>query len=328
MNDKNIIPCEQCHRSVRVPLNRGSIRVQCPHCQAIFVYPPVILTPDMMVTEKKCLNCGYVRHPDDDEFSFAGPTECPMCRAIYEKVEKLEEEREYERRQKRMRLEEELKRREWEREREKTSPERELVEQQAKFREALRQESIQKDKLQQQRGTENIGWFKKKRIEATTRNIIQQIVKQVDFALRENPSLSLQDALIEVNKRGVHFPNEENIITDLSSLFAMMVYKAYNIECFPHDPEALNKDRVEFVMNIAHDYMNMVMSNSGLKPSASEIRETGRDGSFSAQVNRTVLDTQTNLMSATKDKMDQRYPWYAGIGGFIILILLRNCGVI
>jgi S1-C subfamily serine protease len=35
---------------------------------------------------KKCLNCGYERQPDDDRHGIIPSTECPRCRAIYEKA--------------------------------------------------------------------------------------------------------------------------------------------------------------------------------------------------------------------------------------------------
>ena len=43
--------------------------------------------------KKKCLNCGYERQPED-ESEFIPESECPKCRAIYEKVEKWHNEKE------------------------------------------------------------------------------------------------------------------------------------------------------------------------------------------------------------------------------------------
>lgn len=40
MNDKTVIPCEQCRRLLRVPADRGAITVQCPHCKAQFIWTP------------------------------------------------------------------------------------------------------------------------------------------------------------------------------------------------------------------------------------------------------------------------------------------------
>ncbi|MHB9097124.1 MAG: hypothetical protein ACYC5X_04795 [Syntrophales bacterium] len=42
---------------------------------------------------KKCLNCGYERKPEDDS-EFTPASECPKCRAIYDKVEKWLREKE------------------------------------------------------------------------------------------------------------------------------------------------------------------------------------------------------------------------------------------
>jgi LSD1 subclass zinc finger protein len=155
MNDRIVIPCEQCRRLVGVPTDRGSIKVQCPHCQATFILTPDLLinqnpTPEELVLNKmKCLSCGYVRHPDDDELSFAKSTQCPMCLRLYELGDKefLEDG------QLRKKLDREY-------ELERINEKRELAEQQTKDREALRQETIQKNKLQQQQpAIENIGWF-------------------------------------------------------------------------------------------------------------------------------------------------------------------------
>jgi len=43
--------------------------------------------------KKKCLNCGYERQPEDKS-EFIPASECPKCRAIYEKVEKFIKEKE------------------------------------------------------------------------------------------------------------------------------------------------------------------------------------------------------------------------------------------
>lgn len=102
MSDKIIISCEQCRRSIRVPTDRGSIKVQCPHCQAIF-----ILTHDIMIIKKKCLNCGYVRQMEEnDKYEIVPKTECPSCGAIYEKVE--EDLKEKERQEKERKKQEEI----------------------------------------------------------------------------------------------------------------------------------------------------------------------------------------------------------------------------
>jgi predicted Zn-ribbon and HTH transcriptional regulator len=49
--------------------------------------PLETITPTIVFNKRKCLKCGYVRHPDDDEFSFDRPTKCPMCHASYELME-------------------------------------------------------------------------------------------------------------------------------------------------------------------------------------------------------------------------------------------------
>ncbi|EKD66970.1 MAG: hypothetical protein ACD_48C00651G0002 [uncultured bacterium] len=56
---------------------------------------PERIFPVIHPVKKKCLNCGYERQPED-ESDFIPASECPKCRAIYEKVEKwlLEKERE------------------------------------------------------------------------------------------------------------------------------------------------------------------------------------------------------------------------------------------
>jgi hypothetical protein len=149
-----------------------------------------------------------------------------------------------------------------------------------------------------------IRWFEKKRIEVTTKRIIQKISKQVHETFQVNPLLSFGEVLIEINnKRGIYLPDEENMVTDLYSLFSAMVYKAYRYER-SHDPEALSKYNLELVRKITYDYMHIMMQNSGLPLPVSEIgeiRETGRDGRFIAYNNWTVLDTRTNLMWAAKD---------------------------
>jgi len=60
------------------------------------------------IIKKKCLNCGYERQKKDDKYEFVPSTECPRCHAIYEKVEKFQENKR-ERIHERIRLGEEQK---------------------------------------------------------------------------------------------------------------------------------------------------------------------------------------------------------------------------
>jgi len=56
--------------------------------------------PPILAVRKKCLNCGYERQEKDDLYGIIPPSDCPKCGAIYEKVEKFQEnkrERELER---------------------------------------------------------------------------------------------------------------------------------------------------------------------------------------------------------------------------------------
>ena len=38
--DHRVIECGQCHARLRVPVNRGSIKVTCPKCKNIFNWSP------------------------------------------------------------------------------------------------------------------------------------------------------------------------------------------------------------------------------------------------------------------------------------------------
>ena len=46
---------------------------------------------DLQTDLKKCLNCGYVRQPEDDRNNFIPLTECPKCLAIYSKMSRTNE---------------------------------------------------------------------------------------------------------------------------------------------------------------------------------------------------------------------------------------------
>jgi cytochrome c-type biogenesis protein CcmH/NrfG len=106
------------------------------------------------------------------------------------------------------------------------------------------------------------GSLKKASIEATTKKLIQGIVTEAEVTLRINPRLSLIEALNEVNnKRSTHFPDEENITTDLYSLFSIMVWKAYLYER-AYDPESPSREHQAIVTKIAHDYIDMVLSKT------------------------------------------------------------------
>ncbi|PIS37284.1 MAG: hypothetical protein COT35_06790 [Nitrospirae bacterium CG08_land_8_20_14_0_20_52_24] len=107
-----------------------------------------------------------------------------------------------------------------------------------------------------------IGWFKKRIIQNTTREVIRGIVKATDITLRINPGLNLEEALRFVNKeRGMFYPNEEKLTTDLYGLFSMMVLKAYRYKR-PSDIDALLAEHSELILKIAWDYMDKVLSKS------------------------------------------------------------------
>ena len=40
MDNKAVILCERCHKSLRVPADRGALRIRCPHCQSQFIWTP------------------------------------------------------------------------------------------------------------------------------------------------------------------------------------------------------------------------------------------------------------------------------------------------
>ncbi len=108
----------------------------------------------------------------------------------------------------------------------------------------------------------SLGWFKKLIIESTTKDIISGIVQEVDATLRISPGLTLEEALRLVNKRRpIRISEEENISTDLHSLFAMMVFKAYRYKR-AFDQDAYSQEHTELVLKIAYDYMNMVVSKT------------------------------------------------------------------
>lgn len=108
----------------------------------------------------------------------------------------------------------------------------------------------------------SLGWFKKRIIESTTKNIIKGIVQKVDATLRINPDFTLEEALRIVDKnRGIFFPDEESFTTDLQNLFIMMVWKAYRYER-ASDRDASSKEHAEIVIGIANDYMSMLISKT------------------------------------------------------------------
>jgi hypothetical protein len=72
----------------------------------------------------------------------------------------------------------------------------------------------------------------------------------------------LEEALRLVDKkRPIRLPGEENISTDLHSLFAMMVLKAYRYKR-AFDRDTSSEENSELVLKIACDYMNMVLSKT------------------------------------------------------------------
>ena len=108
----------------------------------------------------------------------------------------------------------------------------------------------------------SIGWFKKLRIETTTNVIILDIVQELNIVIQYNSNLTLEESLRIVDKnRPMHFPDEENIKTDLYSLFGMMVYNAYRYKR-ASDIDACGQEHAELVMQTAYDYLNKVKSKT------------------------------------------------------------------
>jgi len=68
MNNRAVIPCEQCHKSLRVPADRGTLRIRCPHCQTQFVWtpdPPGEPEPERLKREQESL--GYIKDLSFDD---------------------------------------------------------------------------------------------------------------------------------------------------------------------------------------------------------------------------------------------------------------------
>ena len=108
----------------------------------------------------------------------------------------------------------------------------------------------------------SVGLFKKLIIKRTTNIVMSGIAEDVGKTLRINPDLTLEEALRLVDeKRLIRFRGEENISTDLHSLFAVMVLKAYRYKR-PFDLDACGQEHTELVFKIAYDYMNMVLAKT------------------------------------------------------------------
>jgi LSD1 subclass zinc finger protein len=52
MEEKAIVQCEKCNRVLRVPADRGALRIRCPYCQTQFIWKPDI---------SQQLKAGYVK---------------------------------------------------------------------------------------------------------------------------------------------------------------------------------------------------------------------------------------------------------------------------
>jgi glutaredoxin 3 len=38
--DHRVMECEQCHAKLRVPIDKGSLKVTCPQCKHVFDWTP------------------------------------------------------------------------------------------------------------------------------------------------------------------------------------------------------------------------------------------------------------------------------------------------
>lgn len=165
MSNNNVISCEHCEGLLRVPMNRGSINVQCPHCQAKFLW-----SPDFIITKKKCLNCGYRRQEQDNKYGIVPLTECPKCGAIYEKVAKFILEKESQDKER------------------KEQEERELADQQARYRDELREieAAAIADKF---KSKANLGFF----MTIAVKTAVKKSLLEITDRMNRYPHLSSQE---------------------------------------------------------------------------------------------------------------------------------------
>ena len=110
----------------------------------------------------------------------------------------------------------------------------------------------------------SLGWFKKRIIESTIKEIVRGILRDVFVTLQAKPGLTWEEALRLVNKRrGVFAPSEEaeETIKDWGVLFGIMVLKAYRWKR-AFDPDSASIEHVTLVAKIAFDYVNMALSKT------------------------------------------------------------------
>ena len=93
-------------------------------------------------------------------------------------------------------------------------------------------------------------------IRHTTKIIIDETILTIDHTLQDNPHLTMEEALgVLDKKRCIFFPGEKDNPSDLKSLFALVVWKAYRYKRFS-DPMASSREHREFIFKMVHHYLN------------------------------------------------------------------------
>ncbi len=107
----------------------------------------------------------------------------------------------------------------------------------------------------------SLGWLKTAATERTIKTIIKKIIHNMDQIMQKDPGLSVEETLKIIDKKqGVFFPGDQTVVTDLKSLFTMVIWKAYR-NARLSDPDASSPDHRELVAKLVHHYLNDEYAN-------------------------------------------------------------------
>ena len=100
------------------------------------------------------------------------------------------------------------------------------------------------------------GWLKARLIRRRTRKLSDETLSQIGSLLKDNPRLTIEEALGVIDKnKTIFFPGEHRRQPDLKTGFASVVWKTYRCR-YSADPPAATDEHRAIVFDAAYRYLN------------------------------------------------------------------------
>jgi len=107
------------------------------------------------------------------------------------------------------------------------------------------------------------GWLRRLQTTYRAKRISDELISQIGNTLKDNPQLSIEEALGVIDKnKTIFFPGEESRPADLKTLFASIVWKTYRCN-YPTSTHSAPDEYRDVVFRAAYSYLSRPKADEG-----------------------------------------------------------------